>query len=136
MLQFRGPLRIRDKMPGQDRGGELRVAFPYGSSRKRMSVVVRLPPALVEACGGGEPVRLYSKGADSVMLELLAEGSRGSDPASLEALDKLLYEWADIALRTLVFAKREVTSSAAMMTRLSTTLAAGSRWYFDSFSLR
>ena len=69
-----GTLTIRDKMSGVDHVVELLVAFPYESSRKRMSVVVRLPPALLEVCGGGEPVRLYSKGADSVMLELLAEG--------------------------------------------------------------
>ena len=73
-----------------------------------MSVVVRLPHALVDSCGGGSDVRLYSKGADSVMWSLLAPGSRGSDDASYERLDKLLYDWADIALRTLVFAKREV----------------------------
>ena len=92
---------------------EVLEVFPYESSRKRMSVIVRLPPALVEALGGGEAVRLYTKGADSVLLAegdecILEAGSRGSDAASREQLDALLYEWADIALRTLVFAKREL----------------------------
>ena len=82
-----------------------------------MSVVVRLPRALVDSCGGGSDVRLYSKGADSVMWSLLAAGSRGSDEASYECLDKLLYDWADIALRTLVFAKREVADFDGWQTR-------------------
>ena len=43
-------------------------AFPYESSRKRMSVIARLPPDLLAACGGGCPVRLYCKGADNVLL--------------------------------------------------------------------
>ncbi len=78
-----------------------------------MSVIVRLPEALVASLGGGAPIRLYTKGADSVLLadgadSLLAAGSRGSDAQSRGKLDALLYEWADIALRTLVFAKREL----------------------------
>ena len=46
-----------------------------------MSVVVRLPPALVEVCGGGCDIRIYVKGADSIMLTLLAPGSYGTDGA-------------------------------------------------------
>lgn len=42
-----------------------------------MSVVVRLSPGLVEACGGGSDVRIYVKGADSIMLTLLEPGSFG-----------------------------------------------------------
>ena len=87
-----------------------------------MSVVVRLPRALVDSCGGGSDVRLYSKGADSVMWSLLAAGSRGSDEASYEHLDKLLYEWADIALRTLVFAKREVADFDGWQTRYAAAM--------------
>lgn len=101
-------LTIRDKISGAMHIVELLVAFPYESSRKRMSVLVRLPPALVESCGGGSAVRLYSKGADSVMLSVLAANSRGSDGPSVTELQKLLCDWADIALRTLVFCKREV----------------------------
>ena len=82
-----------------------------------MSVIVRLPPALMEAVGGEAPVRLYTKGADSVLCDLttdvLAPGSRGADPTHMKALDDLLAEWANIALRTLVFAKREMPDFAA-----------------------
>lgn len=42
------------------------------------------------------------------MFELLAKGSRGSDEQSLRKFESLLNVWADIALRTLVFAKREI----------------------------
>lgn len=89
--------------------------FPYESSRKRMSVLVRLPPKLLAACGGGCPVRLYTKGADSVMLSLLADevGSsstvgRVEDRLQMENIDQLLDDWAAIALRTLVWCKREL----------------------------
>ena len=37
-----------------------------------MSVIVRLPPELLVAVGGGAPERLYTKGADSVLLDLYA----------------------------------------------------------------
>ena len=47
---------------------------------------------------------LLAEGADSI----LAPGSVGSDINSRAQLDTLLCEWADIALRTLVFAKREL----------------------------
>ena len=93
-------------------GIELLYAFPYESSRKRMSVIVRLPEELLPVVGGTERVRLYTKGADSVLCDLttgvLDPKAAGSDASHMAALDSLLYEWADIALRTLVFAKREL----------------------------
>ena len=85
------------------------AVFAYESSRKRMSVIVQLPPELVGGVvGGKEEVRLFTKGADSVVLELLAPGSKGADEASLERLNETLGEWAEMALRTLVFASREI----------------------------
>ena len=109
----KGLLTILEKRTGISHQVEVLEVFPYESSRKRMSVIVRLPEALVASLGGGASVRLYTKGADSVLLadgdgSLLAQGSQGSDPESRAALDALLYEWADIALRTLVFVKREL----------------------------
>ena len=84
------------------------AVFPYESSRKRMSVIVRLGQHFGSRVGGEESIRLYTKGADSVLLALLSDGSQGSDPASITDLNKTLNNWADIALRTLVFAKREI----------------------------
>ena len=108
-----GTITIRDKRDGCEYVIELLEVFPYESSRKRMSVVVRLPPDLVAICGGGCPERIYTKGADSVLLTLLAEGSPGSSGAAFEKLNALLYDWADVALRTLVFGKRELRQFGA-----------------------
>ena len=88
--------------------------FPYESSRKRMSILVRLPPALVELCGGGCAERLYCKGADSVLFERLGSGGGGEQT---EGLASLLEEWAEVALRTLVWAKRELPEFAAWQAR-------------------
>ena len=109
----RGVLTLLEKRSGVSHEVEVLEIFPYESSRKRMSVIVKLPDELLKSLGGGSPVRLYTKGADSVLLadgaeSLLLEGSRGADETSRKALDELLYQWADIALRTLVFAKREL----------------------------
>ena len=84
------------------------VVFPYESSRKRMSVIVRLPPTLLATVGGGCDVRLYCKGADTTIFELLAKGSKGSSGDEMKKLESILAEWAEIALRTLVFAGREM----------------------------
>lgn len=112
----RGLIQLRDKRaPGGDTLHTIEVlhVFAYTSDRKRMSVVVRLPPALVSSCGGGAAERIYTKGADSVLLDMLAPGSNGSQSGELEQLDGLLHEWASIALRTLVWGKRELPNYAA-----------------------
>ena len=77
-----------------------------------MSVVVKLSQRLRGEVGGHEQIRLYTKGADSVLLALLEPGSRGADAASMETLNTTLHDWADVALRTLVFAKREISASS------------------------
>ena len=77
-----------------------------------MSIIVRLPPALVELCGGGSRERLYCEGADSVLLELLQPGSLGSSGPAFTELVGLLNDWADVALRTLVWGKHELPEFA------------------------
>ena len=87
--------------------------IPYESSRKRMSVIVRLPPALLAAVGGGVAERLYCKGADSALLALLESGAsapKENDAADVSAMETTLYEWGDIALRTLVWGVRELAN--------------------------
>ena len=50
-----GIIRITEKRGGATHTVELLEVFEYESSRKRMSVIARLPPALLDACGGGCP---------------------------------------------------------------------------------
>ncbi|KAL1521781.1 hypothetical protein AB1Y20_021434 [Prymnesium parvum] len=112
---FAGQLTLLEKRTRSEHVIEILDVFPYESSRKRMSVLVRLPKALVDTCGGGCATRLYVKGADSVMLTLLAPESarnKAAGGAQLGAsavdIDDLLEEWGEIALRTLVWCKREL----------------------------
>ena len=79
-----------------------------------MSIIVRLPPALLELFGGGSPERLYCKGADSVLLDLLQPGTPGSstDMTYRKELVGQLNDWADVALRTLVWGKHELPDFA------------------------
>jgi len=86
-------------------------AFPYESSRKRMSILVRLPPRLLEQVGGGPAVRMYCKGADSVVLERLDPKDALSSPEVCRKMEDLLYDWAEVALRTLVWAQRAMPES-------------------------
>ncbi len=79
---------------------ELLATIPFDSTRKRMSVIFRLPD--------GRCV-LYCKGADNVILER-AKLSYGDD---IDKRTTLLYHLSLFAcdgLRTLVFCKREFTS--------------------------
>lgn len=70
-----GIVVVLDKRMSQRYEIEVLVVFPYESSRKRMSVIVRLPDELVALLGGGCPVRLYCKGADSTIIALLEQVS-------------------------------------------------------------
>ena len=101
-----GTIRLLDKLNGCEHAIEVLHIIPYESSRKRMSVVVRLSPELAKACGGGSDVRLYMKGADSVVLERLGDEHPANERRAW--LGQTVGEWADLALRTLVWAKREL----------------------------
>ena len=105
---FEGRLTLRDKHDGVTYDVQILDVFPYESSRKRMSMLVRLPEGLVRALGGGEAIRLYCKGADSKLMELVEE----TTPEEVqEELSTLLDEWGEIALRTLVWGKKEISEA-------------------------
>lgn len=70
--------------------------FPFTSDRKRMSVIV----------SEGEKNCLYIKGADSIILERLAKDERNKIKEAKSFAD----EASICGYRTLVFAKRELTS--------------------------
>lgn len=77
----------------------LRV-IAFTSSRRRMSVLLKLPDG---------SYRLYSKGADSVMLELLSSSPRNSELTSV-TLDHI-EEFCKTGLRTLIMGYRDLSES-------------------------
>lgn len=75
------------------------VTFEFNSNRKRMSVLVR---------AGNKPngmLRLYTKGADDVILPLLAQGQNATIASTMQTVDM----HAATGLRTLLYAYRDVT---------------------------
>jgi phospholipid-transporting ATPase len=72
---------------------ELLSVLEFNSDRKRQSVVVRDPRGRL---------MLWTKGADSVMYERLRDGPDNA------ATQRLLDEFAEVGLRTLVIAEREL----------------------------
>ncbi|KAF3431702.1 hypothetical protein FNV43_RR26434 [Rhamnella rubrinervis] len=78
-----------------ERSYKLLNVLEFNSSRKRMSVIVRNEEG---------KIILFSKGADSVMFERLAENGRGFEAATQEHVN----EYADAGLRTLIIAYREL----------------------------
>ena len=71
----------------------------FTSDRRRMSVIVRLP----ESMGGG--IRIYSKGADSMMLSLLRDGDDDIKQKTLDDIELFCKE----GLRTLILGYKDVT---------------------------
>ncbi|NXN87343.1 AT8B3 ATPase, partial [Bombycilla garrulus] len=82
---------------GRTRTYEVLAMLDFNSDRKRMSVLVRDPQGTI---------RLYSKGADSVILERL----RGRGPCEI-LTERALDRFAEETLRTLCVASREVSEA-------------------------
>uniref|UniRef100_A0A8C5MKB7 Phospholipid-transporting ATPase n=1 Tax=Leptobrachium leishanense TaxID=445787 RepID=A0A8C5MKB7_9ANUR len=82
--------------------------LPFDSVRKRMSVIVRHPIS--------NKVVVYTKGADSVIMELLSSGVSDNKPEMLQRniqklTQKHLNEYANCGLRTLCIAKKVIADS-------------------------
>lgn len=78
------------------------AVLPFDSTRKCMSIVVRMP--------NSSDVTIYSKGADSALLEVLAPSPEGSvERAALMRTQQQLDSYGRQGLRTLVIAKRTLT---------------------------
>ena len=82
---------------GQEERYELLNVLEFTSARKRMSVIVRTPSG---------KLRLYCKGADTVIYDRLAETSKYK-----EITLKHLEQFATEGLRTLCFAVAEISES-------------------------
>ncbi|KAM6261301.1 phospholipid-transporting ATPase IA isoform 2-T2 [Porphyrio hochstetteri] len=100
-LQFvftgRTPDSVIIESLGQEERYELLNVLEFTSSRKRMSVIVRTPSG---------KLRLYCKGADTVIYDRLAESSKYK-----EITLKHLEQFATEGLRTLCFAVAEISES-------------------------
>ncbi|XP_074881381.1 phospholipid-transporting ATPase VD isoform X2 [Buteo buteo] len=83
--------------------------LPFDSVRKRMSVVVRHPVS--------NKVLVYTKGADSVMMDLLRTASEGTNNSEMEQkkikerTQKHLDDYARRGLRTLCIAKKVMSDA-------------------------
>ncbi|KAK8537546.1 hypothetical protein V6N13_096633 [Hibiscus sabdariffa] len=81
-----------------DRSYKLLNVIEFNSTRKRMSVIVRDEEG---------KILLLSKGADSVMFEMLAKSGRDFEEDTREHMN----DYADAGLRTLVLAYRELSEN-------------------------
>ncbi|XP_023814755.1 phospholipid-transporting ATPase IA isoform X6 [Oryzias latipes] len=94
----RTPDSVIVEMLGSEEKYELLHVLEFTSSRKRMSVIIRTPSG---------KIRLYCKGADSVIYDRLADSSRYK-----EITLKHLEQFATEGLRTLCFAVADISESS------------------------
>lgn len=93
----RKPRSVIIQVEGQDAEYELLAVCEFNSTRKRMSTIFRCPDG---------KIRVYCKGADTVILERLSRTNQIVD-ATLQHLE----DYATEGLRTLCLAMREVPES-------------------------
>ncbi|KAJ2785942.1 aminophospholipid translocase [Coemansia interrupta] len=110
----RKPRSIIVRVMGVDKEYEVLNINEFNSTRKRMSAVLRCPDG---------SIKLYCKGADTVIFERLADSTGGFVPATLRHLE----EYATEGLRTLCIAMRDISPEeynqwSAQYTRAATTL--------------
>uniref|UniRef100_A0A3B5RAD1 Phospholipid-transporting ATPase n=1 Tax=Xiphophorus maculatus TaxID=8083 RepID=A0A3B5RAD1_XIPMA len=94
----RTPDSVIVEMPGSEEKYELLHVLEFTSTRKRMSVIMRTPSG---------KIRLYCKGADTVIYDRLADSSRYK-----EITLKHLEQFATEGLRTLCFAVADISESS------------------------
>ncbi|KAI8138834.1 hypothetical protein BJV82DRAFT_279232 [Fennellomyces sp. T-0311] len=109
----RRPNSITCNIRGADMEFQVLNICEFNSTRKRMSAIVRGPDG---------KIKLYCKGADTVILERLAENNPFVEPTLIH-----LEEFASEGLRTLCIAMREIpeeeyTRWAQIFDKASTTL--------------
>ncbi|CDW74651.1 p-type atpase [Stylonychia lemnae] len=89
--------------------------FEFDSDRKRMSVIVQ---------DENQDIKMYSKGADSVMLELLNKDFNNMRLSS--TTQDFLNEYANHGLRTLVYASKDIEQIEYEIFKEKFTIAANS----------
>ena len=91
----RQPRAVTIEANGYEQRYELLAVCEFNSTRKRMSTIFRCPDGRV---------RIFCKGADTVIMERLAKGENPHTETTLQHLE----EYASEGLRTLCLAMREV----------------------------
>ncbi|CCG80792.2 putative Phospholipid-transporting ATPase, partial [Taphrina deformans PYCC 5710] len=109
----RRPKSVSVLVDGQEQEYQLLNICEFNSTRKRMSTIFRCPDGRV---------RLYCKGADTVILERLRQGT-----PNIERTLQHLEEYATDGLRTLCLAYREIPESeyrewASVFEKAATTI--------------
>lgn len=92
----RSPQGLTIKVNDQRQEYELLQVCEFNSTRKRMSTILRCPD---------KKIRLFCKGADTVIFERLR------DPSEEDLVSSALEEFASVGLRTLCLAQREISES-------------------------
>jgi len=77
---------------------QLLTVIEFSSDRKRMTVVVRTPD---------NKIKVMCKGADSIIVERLAQTERNA--GMMEEVDEHLNTYAGSGLRTLLLAEKEIS---------------------------
>jgi magnesium-transporting ATPase (P-type) len=85
-------------MTDQEESYRVLAEFPFDSTRKRMSLIVR----------AGSKILLMSKGADSIMLPRCSFPTAQAQEVELSITQELL-DFAKEGLRTLIVAQKELT---------------------------
>ncbi|PAV86956.1 hypothetical protein WR25_25624 isoform B [Diploscapter pachys] len=97
VFHTRQPQKVIVKMMDEDETMEVLDVIDFTSDRKRMSVIVKNHSGVI---------KLYCKGADSIVFDRLGKGM----DAEMETVKQHLEEYATLGYRTLCFAAREIKS--------------------------
>ena len=77
----------------------------FNSTRKRMSVIVRLPPS------EGAHIRVFCKGADNIMMARLSTSESVNKAEKIKSANSSLTDFSNIGLRTLVIGYRDLSQA-------------------------
>ena len=101
ILKKRSKQAIEVEIDGELKKFEVLGQIEFNSTRKRMSVIIKVD----------NKIRVYTKGADNIMLARLDKDPKANNPDVISKADKSLTEFSNIGLRTLVIAHRDLSQA-------------------------
>ena len=101
-LQGRTKQHMQVEVFGQMKRYEILNVLEFNSTRKRMSVIMRVDGKIM----------LFCKGADSIIIPRLSNNPKISDPNLLEQAEEALLDYSRVGLRTLVIGRRILSEQA------------------------